>query len=283
MSNQLLVSVITPSYNQAPYLEATISSVLEQDYPHIEYIVMDGGSTDGSVDIIRRYQDRLAYWTSEPDNGQAHAINRGFGLATGHILAWLNSDDTYEPGAIKRVIETFKSYPAAELVYGEGWYVDEEGQRIQPCHFVRRSFQAIYIVNKNPILQPAAFWRRGLWNKVGPLDQNLHWVFDWEWFIRASRQTPFQYVPHFLANYRIHSEAKTRTGGMARRMEHARVTRKYGGWWHPNHVVQQARHVTYRAEQLVASWPKPMAAPIARLAFLPQLLLERVLHGMYMR
>ena len=241
MSMLPIISIITPSYNQASYLEATISSVLEQDYPHIEYLILDGGSTDGSVNLIRKYGNRLAYWESAPDAGQADAINRGFARTTGDILAWLNSDDTYEPGALARVASAFQQYPEADLIYGEGWYMDAVGMRLRPCSFVRPNFPWVYMVNKDPILQQSAFWRRSLWERVGPLDTNLNWVFDWDWFLRAHGVGKFQYIPHFLANYRVHPAAKTRSSAVQRRIEQRRLTCRYGRWWHPNALVQQTR------------------------------------------
>ena len=121
-----LVSIVTPSYNQGPYIEATIQSVVSQDYPHLEYIVIDGGSQDNTVAILKRYAERLC-WISEPDHGQADAINKGFRIAHGEILAWLNSDDTYLPGAVCQVVEYFQRHPDVSMVYGEGQHVDAEG------------------------------------------------------------------------------------------------------------------------------------------------------------
>lgn len=276
-----LVSIVTPSYNQTRFLEETILSVLNQDYPNLEYIIMDGGSTDDSVDIIRRYQDRLAYWVSEPDNGQVDAINRGFARASGDILAWLNSDDTYEPGAIRAVAETFAADPGVRLVYGEGWYINTAGARIRPCGFVRSTFANTYIYNKDPILQQAAFWRRDLWDEVGPLDESLYWVFDWDWFIRAHRTTSFCYLPRFLANYRVHPLAKTRSKDIKRRKEQSHITKKYGGWWHPNNLVQQARIQSYRVAQWTDRWPRWISAPLRSLAALPPRLAEVIFYGMY--
>ena len=204
------VSIVTPSFNQASYLETTIKSVLSQKYPNLEYIIMDGGSSDGSVDIIRQYEAHLAYWVSEPDKGQVDAINRGLSRATGDILGWVNSDDFYEPGALKKVVQTFINNSDVQLVYGEGWYVDVNGERIRPCKFVKSRFRDLYIYNKDPTLQAATFWTRDLWEAIGPLDESLNWVFDWDWFIRAYQKTRFHYIPCFLANYRVQPQAKTK-------------------------------------------------------------------------
>lgn len=277
------ITIVMPTLNQDRFLEAAIRSVLLQEYPNLEYIILDGGSTDASIDIIRHYEAHLAHWDSTPDNGPASAINRGFSRATGEILAWLNSDDVYQPGALHAAAATFLGNPEAELVYGEGWYINESGARIEPCRFIRRQFNRRYMVNKDPILQPAAFWRRSLWERTGVLDESLHWVFDWEWFIRAYEQGTFHYLPQNLAHYRIQPAALTRTGGLARQLEHGRVTRHYGAWWHPNHVVQQTRRLDALGRKCTGRWPRFPAAA-ARLPFaLPRYLAEWLLHGMYMR
>lgn len=275
------ISIVTPSYNQARFLEATMRSVLDQGYPDLEYLVMDGGSTDGSVEIIETYQDRLTYWVSEPDQGQADAINRGFTRATGDILAWLNSDDTYEPGTLLAVAEAFARDPGARLVYGEGWYIDEMGNRVRPCRFVREAFRTRHLVNRDPILQQAAFWTRDLWTQVGPLSETLNWVFDWDWFCRAHKLTHFCYLPRFLANYRVHGAAKTRSPDVRRREEQAWITRTYGAWWHPNYLVQRFRIVAHRAERMTGRWPGWLGGPARGVAALPARLTEFLFYGMY--
>lgn len=277
------ITLVMPSYNQARYLDTAIRSVLMQAYPNLEYRIVDGGSMDGSVAIIQRYAEFLDSWTSTADDGPADAINRGFAGATGDILAWLNADDAYVPGTLHAVADAFTRFPQAALVYGEGWYIDEAGQRIEPCRFVRRRFNRRYLINRDPILQPAAFWRRSLWEQVGPLDTSLRWVFDWEWFIRAHARAAFHYLPRDLAHYRIQPEALTRTGGLPRRLEHGRVTRRYGAWWYPNHVVQQTRRLDAAGQRLTGGWPR-LPAAVARLPFsLPRFAAEWLLRGMYMR
>ncbi|MEZ4519010.1 MAG: glycosyltransferase family 2 protein [Chloroflexota bacterium] len=276
------ITIVTPSYNQAAYLEETIRSVLLQQYPALEYIIMDGGSTDGSVDIIRHYANHLAYWQSEPDDGQADAINKAFARANGEIMGWLNSDDVYMPGTLSVIGRLFAGQPETQLAYGEGWYIDPAGNRLEPCRFVRRKITDTYLANMDPILQPAAFWRRSLWDATGPLNSSLHWVFDWEWFIRAHKQTNFHYIPKALAYYRVQPQAKTRTGGIERQLEHASVTRHYGAWWHPNNVVQQLRRFEHGTQVITAAWPSWLAAPLRGLTAGPRVIAERVLHGTYM-
>ncbi len=277
------ITVVTPSFNQGQYIEATIRSVLLQEYPNLEYVIVDGGSTDGTLDVIRRYEPWLAGWSSAPDDGPAQAINRGLAGATGDILCWLNADDLYLPGALWAAAESFAGQPDTALVYGEGWYIDEAGAPIEPCRFVRRRFDRRTLVNRDPILQPAAFWRRALWQATGPLDESLRWVFDWEWFIRAHARGAFHYLPRDLALYRVQPAALTRTGGLPRQLEHGRVTRRYGAWWHPNHVVQQTRRLDAAGRRATAALPRPLAAALRIPFVLPRLTAESLLRGMYMR
>ena len=167
-----LVSIVTPSYNQAAYLEATLRSVLDQDYPRIEYILVDGGSTDGSREIIERYAGRLAWWVSEPDRGQTDAINKGFAHAHGEVLAWLNSDDTYLPGAVTQAVASLQAHPAAGMVYGDANLIDEAGDVIGKFPARQTDYRRLrrgYV----HIPQQASFFRADLWRQVGPIGPQL--------------------------------------------------------------------------------------------------------------
>jgi len=203
------VSIVTPSYNQARFLEATIQSVLAQDYPNLEYIIVDGGSTDGSVEIIRRYADRLAWWVSEPDRGQTDAINKGFAHASGEIFAWLNSDDTYEPGAVAEAAAFLAAHPQVGLVYGDASFIDAEGRVIGRFNARQTSLKrlrrgGVYIP------QQAAFWRADLWHQVGPLDPSFYFAMDYDLWVRLAQVSEIRYLPgRVWANFRLHGDAKT--------------------------------------------------------------------------
>ncbi|MBI3159731.1 MAG: glycosyltransferase [Chloroflexi bacterium] len=203
-----LVSIVTPSYNQARFLEATIQSVLGQSYPNIEYIVIDGGSTDGSPDVIRRYADRLAYWVSEPDGGQTDAINKGFARATGEILAWLNSDDTYRPETVAEAAAFLQTHPEVGLVYGDADFIDEHGQVIGRFPAARTDLARLrrgYV----HIPQQAAFWRAALWRQVGPLDTSFTFAMDYDLWVRLARISQIRYHPRVWASFRLHGGSKT--------------------------------------------------------------------------
>jgi glycosyltransferase involved in cell wall biosynthesis len=219
-----LVSVVTPSYNQAAYLEETIRSVLDQDYPAIEYIVIDGGSTDGSVDTIRRYADRIAYWVSEPDKGQADAINKGWSRCSGEIVAFLNSDDYYLPGAVSRIIETFSANPDIGVAYGQAQWVSEGGDPVQVS---RVYVDGQEMLNRLPGLpQPATFVRRQVLETVGLLDATFHFALDGEFFVRALGNFQAMPIPEVLACMRLHSAAKSVAAGLGFAPEVLRIAQK---------------------------------------------------------
>ena len=204
--NSPLVSIVTPSFNQAQYLEQTLRSVLEQDYPRIEYIVIDGASTDGSVDLIKICRDRLAFWVSEKDSGQAEAINKGLARATGEIVAWINSDDFYFPGAVASAVKAFETHPDAGIVYGDTVAVDENGEFIHFPKYAQWDLEDL--LTFNIIGQPAVFMRRDVLLKAGYLDPSFHFLLDHQLWIRMASHASMVYVPERWAAGRFHESAK---------------------------------------------------------------------------
>jgi glycosyltransferase involved in cell wall biosynthesis len=201
------VTIVTPSFNQARFLERTIRSVLEQDYPELEYLVMDGGSTDGSVEIIRRYAERLTYWTSGPDGGQAAAINAGWRMAHGEVVAWLNSDDFYLPGALLAIGRAFRDHPDALMVYGLTQRVDAEGL---PLGTIGSAFRHRTLMYSHQLIpQPSSFFRRSAIDAVGLLDESLHYSMDLDLLLRLSGIARPLMLQQTLAEATVHSEAKT--------------------------------------------------------------------------
>lgn len=206
------ISIVTPSYNQGQFLEQAVLSVLNQDYPNLEYIIMDGGSTDNSVEIIKKCENRLAYWVSEPDNGQSDAINKGFKITTGEILAWLNSDDVYMPGALLTVGRYFLKHPKADVLYGDQRDIDESGNVFRATRSL--AFSKLGLLSRaGSIPQPAAFFRKHVLEKVGYLDTELEYCMDYDFFLRiAFNGCKIVHVPKTLAKFRYHSTSKTFVG-----------------------------------------------------------------------
>lgn len=208
--NPPLVSIITPSFNQARFLEQTIQSVVTQDYPNLEYIVIDGGSTDGSVEIIRKYSDRISYWISRKDNGQAEAINEGFKRATGKYIAWLNSDDLYLPGCIQTAVKALENAPDAAMAFGQVDVINEQGRRVGMFRPVSYQFENL-LTYKIILPQQAAFFRRQILDKIGVLNTNLHFALDHEFFLRIGAYYPITDIPNVIAQYRLSSINKGTT------------------------------------------------------------------------
>jgi glycosyltransferase involved in cell wall biosynthesis len=238
-----LVSIVTPSYNQGRFIEETILSVLNQDYPRIEYIVMDGGSTDETLDILRTYESRLA-WSSEKDKGQSDAINKGLRLAKGEILAYLNSDDTYLPGAITRAVRYLTvENPDSAFVYGQGYYTTADGAIIKKYHTEAFNFQ--HLAENCYICQPATFWKRDVIEKIGLFDEDLHYAMDYEYWIRiAKHYGTLGYMKEYLANARTYPETKTMSKQLEASEEILNLLKKhYGGGNIPPHwIYAYAQH-----------------------------------------
>src|SRR5512136_1808888 len=187
-----LVTIVTPSFNQARFLEATLRSVLDQDYPRIEYLVVDGASTDGSVEIIRRYANRLAWWVSEKDSGQSEAINKGMRRAQGEIIGWLNSDDIYLPGAVSAAVAHFQANPQAGLIYGDALAIDSDGKSFNVMR--ARQYTLTDLMAFQIICQPAAFMRRSVLDEVGYLNPSYHLLMDNLLWMCMAQKAPILYA-----------------------------------------------------------------------------------------
>jgi len=211
------VSIVTPSYNQAAFLEETIESVLAQDYPALEYAVVDGGSTDGSVDVIRRYEDRLAWWTSGPDGGQAAALNTAFARARGELLGWLSSDDTLLPGAVSRVVAAFE--PETWLVYGDAEFVDEAGAPIFTLHARPFDLEEMRRTCSNHVVQPGSLFRREAWR---PFNERAYYFFDFEWALGLP-PARVKRIDAVLATYRVHVDSKSGGAPLAKARDYVRI------------------------------------------------------------
>lgn len=217
------ITVITPSYNQSAFLERTILSVLDQGYSNLEYIIIDGGSTDGSVDIIKRYSSQLAFWESVPDRGQSHAINKGLQRATGDWVCWQNSDDIFYPKAFETLAKTIQKNLKLELVIGDIQLIDELDNLIRPMCYVRPTYKSL-LAEGMVLTNQAAFWRNSIHKEIGWLDESLHYGFDYEWFLRILRFTNASYhIPKFLGALRFHSETKTSLNQDKFKLEYAKI------------------------------------------------------------
>ena len=206
MKTKPKVSIITPSFNQGEFIRETIESVLTQDYENIEYIVVDGASTDGTVDILKGYGDRIK-WISEPDQGQSDALIKGFRISTGEILAWINSDDYYLPGAVAKAVNSLGKDRALGMVYGIGYNVDSKGNVIEA--YPTESFDLGRLALFNYITQPAAFFRREAYFSVGGVDRSLHYTMDYDLWMSIGRDFKVMHLPEFFSATRLHPGAKT--------------------------------------------------------------------------
>lgn len=211
------ITIITPSFNQGCYLEETIASVLNQNYPNLEYMIFDGGSQDNSVEIIKKYESCISYWESAPDKGQANALNKGFRRATGDIIGWLNSDDIYLCGALHAVASEFLARDISFL-YGGCMFFYENQRHLDMVRLPRHRITD-YLPAFDYIDQPSSFWTRGVMDEIGLLDEDMHYAFDWDYFIKIYKKYPLFCSDAVLSGYRIHATHKTGTGGEKRRKE----------------------------------------------------------------
>lgn len=242
------ISIVTPSFNQSNYLEECICSVLEQGYSNLEYIIVDGQSTDNSVDIIKKYANYLHFWRSEPDKGQTNAINKGLKMASGDIVAWLNSDDFYLPGAFEQVVECYQTFPEVSFYFGDGYRVDETG-KIKNEFFPRdlseiasnlsstlllpssnKSIvynESLFMLGMNYVLQPAAFMNAKYLKEVGCLDDSLRYGMDSDLWIRLAKLAEPRYIQKLLAASREYEQTKTSLGSFERIEELRKIAEKH--------------------------------------------------------
>lgn len=201
------ISIITPSYNQGEFIEDTITSVLSQNYPNLEYIIIDGGSTDNTTKIIEKYQSEISFWISEKDKGQSHAINKGFYKATGEIINWLNSDDMLAENALFEIAKAFKKYPDSLMISSLGWNLLPTGEKKKVDRLVKRN--SLDYISSFPYLQPACYFKRAVLDEVGYVDENLNITMDRDLYVRIALQGEINELRFPVAVFRIHKQQKT--------------------------------------------------------------------------
>jgi len=241
------ISIVTPSYNHGEFIEETIRSVLLQGYPNLEYIIIDGASTDGSVEIIKKYEKWLAYWVSEPDEGHRYALKKGFDRATGEVVAWQNADDYYEPNVFGQVMQVFKQDPNIDVVYGNVRVVDEDSNPLYDLRFVPASYWST-LFGPFPMHNQAAFFRKTLWDASGGIDFSYFLSFDRDLFIRIMRSSrKRRFIHKILGNYRQHQKSLTFGPNYKHLRERPQdITRRYLGQWAslPDWVLRLLFYVT---------------------------------------
>ena len=270
-----LVSIITPSFNQAAFLPATLHSILSQDYQRLELIVMDGGSTDGSVAILEQQTDPRLIWVSEPDRGQSHAINKGLARARGEFLTYLNSDDLLLPHTVAFIVDYFEQHPRVDLITGDCQYMTNAGHPVRVAEGRAFSLQNT-LAWQGYVLQPGAFWRRRVTERIGGFDESLHYTMDLDYWLRAAiAGFELRYVPGIRASFRLHEESKT-------------VSQSPGFWRDRRHMLEKLYALPNLPETAQASradafayvdWHDAKMAWVEKDYATARPLLRRFLHG----
>ncbi|MHC4725013.1 MAG: glycosyltransferase family 2 protein [Planctomycetota bacterium] len=222
----LKISIVTPSFNQGRFIEQTIRSILEQNYSNLEYIVMDGGSTDNSVEIIEKYSNKIAYWQSKPDNGQADAITKGFGLASGDILGWINSDDYLLPGALEKIAHSFCENPQAVWLAGRCIRTDEKNNPVYVTVPEKQSTFSMMLWGAS-FSQPSVFWKKEKYEEIGGLNPSLCYSFDFDLFLRLNKLGAVLRIPDYISAFRFHDSSKTVTMPKQMIQEGRKVIRRH--------------------------------------------------------
>jgi glycosyltransferase involved in cell wall biosynthesis len=266
------ISVITPTFNQGAFIEKTINSVLSQNYPNLEFIIIDGGSTDNTVEIIKKYEKQLTYWVSEPDRGQGHAINKGMALGTGEYLTWLNSDDWYLPNALFEINKAFNDYPEASIIVGIGESVNLEGRIIYdfPPGLKIDNLTLLSWFSGTWFLQPASVFKRSVWEKCGPLNEEEHLVFDLELWLKASEAGfTFQPIDKTLAQALVHPDAKTTAMSWRTYVEGAILLERFGASgkikYEAERLLNEIENMTKSLKWYEENHSKMLSHPLVRL------------------
>jgi glycosyltransferase involved in cell wall biosynthesis len=263
MSSRPRVSIVTPSFNQGRYIESTIRSVLSQDYPNLEYLVMDAASTDCTLAVLDRlsaeFPGRFRF-VSEPDRGQTHALNKGVAATTGEVIGWLNSDDTFEPGSVAAAVDALTAHPDVDLVYGDANFIDAGDRIIARCAHVE-PFDFHRLVHYSDfIVQPAAFFTRRAFDAVGGGDESLEWTMDYDLFLKISSRFRVMYLPRTLANFKWWGRNKSAVGGRSRLAEIEKITAPFGGRGLPAYTRLEAAFLDMRTAAAEARHARVLTA-----------------------
>ncbi len=247
MDKDLKVSIVTPSFNQAKYLRRTIESVLKQDYTNLEYIIIDGGSTDGSIEIIKEYADKLAFWVSEPDKGQSDAINKGWRVASGQIFSWLNSDDMLSKNIIEDIVIHFNDDEKIGIVHGDAELIDKNDNIIGVFRGKRTNYHEMLIYQQKHVPQPSSFYRSEIVKKVKYIDDSLELSMDFDLLLKISKSSKMYYLPMVISKFRIHSETKSHNYIEAHWQESLKIIKQYRGSLHPYTIFRYYLYKLFNA------------------------------------